>query len=76
MKAQVLRVLNRALLLAGVQAAGVEGGAQERERGNEGGAGRVVCGVLVDMRERGMRGLHELVLEFTFGAWGKGTKTN
>jgi hypothetical protein len=30
---------------------------------------RFACGVLVDMRERGMHGLHELVLEFAFGAW-------
>ena len=30
----------------------------------------------MDMRERGMRGLHELVLEFAFGAWGKGAKRN
>jgi hypothetical protein len=43
-------------------------------RVKEGGAGKVVCGVLVDMRERGMRGLPELVLEFAFGAWGKGAK--
>jgi hypothetical protein len=35
---------------------------------------RFACGVLVDMRERGMHGLHELVLEFAFGAWGKGAK--
>ena len=28
------------------------------------------------MRERRMRGLHELVLEFAFGAWGKGAKRN
>ena len=38
--------------------------------------GRVVCGVLVDVRERGMRSLHELVLEFAFGASGKGAKKN
>jgi hypothetical protein len=31
--------------------------------------------VLVDMREREMRGLHELVLEFVFGASGKGAKS-
>jgi hypothetical protein len=30
--------------------------------------------MLVDTREWGMRGLHELALEFAFGAWGKGAK--
>jgi hypothetical protein len=56
-------VQNRALLLAGVQRwmwkAGHKRGCAVKKEARA----MFACGALVDMRERGMRGLHELVLE-------------